>query len=283
MKAQRRSRAEAIATNRMLLDVPKADVVIVNPTHYAVALKWSRAPGQRAGLRRQGRGRGGAAHPRGGRRPPACRCTATRRPPGRCTPRSRSAARSRPSTIAPSPRRSASPTGCAAPPASGGRHDAGRAAPARRAGRGAQGARPGAARRRCCAEDRRLAAEIAAPRRHRRARPRARAPGCRWRSRACGRPGPTSTSGRLRRRRAELAAGIRDRPRRGGAEPRQAPRARGAGRARRPRRAGESAPPAPSARRRRPGPAARISTSPAEAGQLQKCDMSSEFLKAAWQ
>ncbi len=45
MKAQRRSRAEAIATNRMLLDVPMADVVIVNPTHFAVALKWSRARG----------------------------------------------------------------------------------------------------------------------------------------------------------------------------------------------------------------------------------------------
>ena len=45
MKAQRRSRAEAIATNQMLLDVPKADVVIVNPTHFAVALKWSRARG----------------------------------------------------------------------------------------------------------------------------------------------------------------------------------------------------------------------------------------------
>ena len=45
MKAQRRSRAEAIATNRMLLDVPKADVVIVNPTHYAVALKWARTKG----------------------------------------------------------------------------------------------------------------------------------------------------------------------------------------------------------------------------------------------
>jgi flagellar biosynthetic protein FlhB len=45
VKAQRRSRAEAIATNRMLLDVPKADVVIVNPTHYAVVLKWSRARG----------------------------------------------------------------------------------------------------------------------------------------------------------------------------------------------------------------------------------------------
>ena len=45
VKAQRRSRAEAIATNRMLLDVPKADVVIVNPTHYAVALKWTRTKG----------------------------------------------------------------------------------------------------------------------------------------------------------------------------------------------------------------------------------------------
>jgi flagellar biosynthetic protein FlhB len=45
MKAQRRSRAEAIATNRMLFDVPMADVVIVNPTHYAVALRWSRAKG----------------------------------------------------------------------------------------------------------------------------------------------------------------------------------------------------------------------------------------------
>ncbi len=45
MKAERRQRAQEIATNRMLLDVPKADVVIVNPTHYAVALKWSRARG----------------------------------------------------------------------------------------------------------------------------------------------------------------------------------------------------------------------------------------------
>lgn len=36
----RRERSKAIATNRMLLDVPTASVVIVNPTHYAVALKW---------------------------------------------------------------------------------------------------------------------------------------------------------------------------------------------------------------------------------------------------
>ncbi len=45
VKAQRRQRGEAIAMNQMLLDVPKADVVIVNPTHYAVALKWSRSKG----------------------------------------------------------------------------------------------------------------------------------------------------------------------------------------------------------------------------------------------
>lgn len=45
LKQERRSRAEAIATNRMLADVPGADVVIVNPFHYAVALEWSRAAG----------------------------------------------------------------------------------------------------------------------------------------------------------------------------------------------------------------------------------------------
>ena len=45
MKAQRRQRGQEIANNRMLLEVPKADVIIVNPTHYAVALKWSRTKG----------------------------------------------------------------------------------------------------------------------------------------------------------------------------------------------------------------------------------------------
>lgn len=45
MKMSRRRRGEEIATNRMLLDVPKADVVIVNPEHFAVALKWARTPG----------------------------------------------------------------------------------------------------------------------------------------------------------------------------------------------------------------------------------------------
>ncbi|MEY8803105.1 flagellar type III secretion system protein FlhB [Leisingera sp. XS_AS12] len=44
-KGQRRQRGMEIAMGQMLADVPKADVVIVNPTHYAVALKWSREKG----------------------------------------------------------------------------------------------------------------------------------------------------------------------------------------------------------------------------------------------
>lgn len=45
LKQARRSRATAIATNRMLAEVPGASVVVVNPTHYAVALRWSPAQG----------------------------------------------------------------------------------------------------------------------------------------------------------------------------------------------------------------------------------------------
>lgn len=45
-KAQRRARAQEIAMNQMMADVPKADVIIVNPTHYAVALTWSRMKGE---------------------------------------------------------------------------------------------------------------------------------------------------------------------------------------------------------------------------------------------
>jgi flagellar biosynthetic protein FlhB len=40
MKAQQRRRQREAARRRMLLDVPTADVVITNPTHYAVALKY---------------------------------------------------------------------------------------------------------------------------------------------------------------------------------------------------------------------------------------------------
>ncbi|RMD89272.1 MAG: flagellar biosynthesis protein FlhB [Alphaproteobacteria bacterium] len=45
LRQARRQRAYEIATNSMLAEVPSADVVIVNPEHYAVALRWSRAPG----------------------------------------------------------------------------------------------------------------------------------------------------------------------------------------------------------------------------------------------
>ncbi|WP_050522148.1 EscU/YscU/HrcU family type III secretion system export apparatus switch protein [Pseudorhodobacter wandonensis] len=45
-KAKRRQRGQEIATNRMLQDVRTADVVIVNPTHFAVALKWDRLSGR---------------------------------------------------------------------------------------------------------------------------------------------------------------------------------------------------------------------------------------------
>ncbi|QCO55696.1 flagellar biosynthesis protein FlhB [Pseudorhodobacter turbinis] len=42
MKAKRRQKAQEIATNSMLADVATADVIVVNPTHFAVALKWDK-------------------------------------------------------------------------------------------------------------------------------------------------------------------------------------------------------------------------------------------------
>ena len=45
LKSARRQRAQEVATNRMLTDVASANVVVVNPTHYAVALKWDRSKG----------------------------------------------------------------------------------------------------------------------------------------------------------------------------------------------------------------------------------------------
>lgn len=46
MKQQRRQRGQQIAMTQMMAEVPKADVIIVNPTHYAVALGWSRSKGE---------------------------------------------------------------------------------------------------------------------------------------------------------------------------------------------------------------------------------------------
>jgi len=45
MKQQRQQRGREIAMNRMMTEVPFADVIMVNPTHYAVALKWNRKRG----------------------------------------------------------------------------------------------------------------------------------------------------------------------------------------------------------------------------------------------
>lgn len=46
LKQERRQRALAASQSQMMKDVPTADVIIVNPTHYAVALKWSRLAGE---------------------------------------------------------------------------------------------------------------------------------------------------------------------------------------------------------------------------------------------
>ena len=46
MKAARRQKAVDLATRQMLADVARADVVVVNPTHYAVALEWKRGSGR---------------------------------------------------------------------------------------------------------------------------------------------------------------------------------------------------------------------------------------------
>lgn len=45
MKGKRRQRAQEIAMSQMMGSVPEASVVIVNPTHYAVALKWGGGAG----------------------------------------------------------------------------------------------------------------------------------------------------------------------------------------------------------------------------------------------
>lgn len=46
VKQERRQRAQALSQTQLAVEVPKADVIIVNPTHYAVALRWDRNPGE---------------------------------------------------------------------------------------------------------------------------------------------------------------------------------------------------------------------------------------------
>lgn len=45
LKARIRSQQREISRNRMMSEVPKADVVVTNPTHFAVALKYDREKG----------------------------------------------------------------------------------------------------------------------------------------------------------------------------------------------------------------------------------------------
>jgi flagellar biosynthetic protein FlhB len=45
MKHKRRQMGNDIASQRMMEDVPDADVIVVNPQHFAVALKWDRSAG----------------------------------------------------------------------------------------------------------------------------------------------------------------------------------------------------------------------------------------------
>lgn len=41
MKGRIRQQQRAMARRRMMVDVPKADVIVTNPTHYAVALQYN--------------------------------------------------------------------------------------------------------------------------------------------------------------------------------------------------------------------------------------------------
>ncbi len=79
-----REAQRALARGRMMQEVPKADVVVTNPTHFAVALRYDdqkmRAP-DRGG---QGRRPARRAHPRDRRRDMACRWSKRRRWRARC-------------------------------------------------------------------------------------------------------------------------------------------------------------------------------------------------------
>ena len=90
-----REAQRALARGRMLQEVPTADVVVTNPTHFAVALRYDEKQEPRAHRRRQGHRAAGAR--RSAKSPPKtmCRSSRRRRWRARCTSRSRSAAKCR--------------------------------------------------------------------------------------------------------------------------------------------------------------------------------------------
>ena len=79
-----RRRQMQAARARMMAAVPKADVVVTNPTHFAVALRYDGEPGGTRG-RRQGPGPRRRCRSAGSRRRTTSRSCLTRRSPARCT------------------------------------------------------------------------------------------------------------------------------------------------------------------------------------------------------
>nr|BFE89377.1 hypothetical protein GCM10020093_119790 [Planobispora longispora] len=102
VKAQIRARQQAMSRNRMMADVPKADVILVNPTHVAVALRYDPEKGAPGWSPRAP----APSPPRSASSPPrtASRWCRTSRWPARCTRAARSATRSRRRCTARSPR-----------------------------------------------------------------------------------------------------------------------------------------------------------------------------------
>ena len=100
MKARIRRLQRDRARRQMMKEVPKATAVVVNPTHYAVALRYQLDSMARSAGGGQGQELPGAAHPR--RRPWSTRCRSSRirRWRRRCTSRWRSARRFRRTSIA---------------------------------------------------------------------------------------------------------------------------------------------------------------------------------------
>ena len=102
VRAMIRRRQMEAARARMMAAVPTADVVVTNPTHFSVALRYDAARGARPRSSPRARTSSPCASARS---PPstACRSSPTRRWRARCYARSRSASRSPRSSSRPSP------------------------------------------------------------------------------------------------------------------------------------------------------------------------------------
>jgi len=110
IKGRIRNAMRAMARKRMMAAVPKADVVVTNPQHFAVALKYLEP-------RRSSSPRGTMRWPRRSRRwraSTACRASRRRRSPARCTGTRKSTNPFPPRSTPRSPRSSPTCTSCAA-------------------------------------------------------------------------------------------------------------------------------------------------------------------------